>query len=183
MNLSTERLQESRPAKFFFAIASGENKYLPEAEEMISKKCCPLGPRSELYRFSDFSDYYDSETGGEVWKYLVCAEGLMPPEEIVGIKLRVEEIQAQFLVKRDGRSCRGANIDPGYINGWQVVLATVKNFTQRIYLGKGVYAETTLLYQKGKFQSFPWTYADYESSLVKDFLKRARDEWRRQSES
>lgn len=183
MNLSTERLRESRPAKFFFAVASGENKHLPEVEEIISKECCQLDSRSQLYRFSDFSGYYDSETGGEVWKYLVSAEGIMPPEEIVRIKLQTEKIQDRFHVKKDGRSCRRVNIDPGYINGWQVVLATVKNFTHRIYLGKGVYAETTLLYQKGNFQSFPWTYADYESSLVRDFLKKARDEWIRQAES
>ena len=180
MSLSNERLQKSRPAKFFFALASGKKEYLPEVEELISDECCKLGFRSELYRFSDFSSYYDSETGGEVWKYLAGAEGVLSPEEIVRIKRVVEGIQERFLFESDGTVCRQVNIDPGYINGWQVVLASVKNFTHRIYLGRGVYAETTLLYQKGAFQSLPWTYADYASRPVQEFLKMARDEWSRQ---
>jgi len=102
MSLSNERLQKSRPAKFFFALASGKKEYLPEVEELISDECCKLGFRSELYRFSDFSSYYDSETGGEVWKYLAGAEGVLSPEEIVRIKRVVEGIQERFLFESDG---------------------------------------------------------------------------------
>ena len=173
-----DRLKESTPAKFFFAVAGRQKAYLPEVESLLAGCCGGLGFRSELYRFSDFSNYYDAETGGAVWKYLICARGLLPPEDLARIKLRVEEIQSGFLVERSGSLCRDVNIDPGYINGWQVVLASVKNFTQRIYLGSGVYAETTLLFQKGQFQTLPWTYADYKSPPVLSFLRKAREEWR-----
>lgn len=177
METSRDRLKESTPAKFFFAIAGRRKEYLPEVENLLAGCCGGLGFRSELYRFSEFSTYYDAEIGGDVWKYLICASGLLPPEDLVRIKQRVEEIQSEFLTERSGSLCRDVNIDPGYINGWQVVLASVKNFTQRIYLGGGVYAETTLLFQKGAFQTMPWTYADYNSAPVLGFLRKARDAW------
>ncbi len=177
MNLCSGRLKGSSPAKFFFAVAGREERYLPEVEKPLADCCGSLDFSSSLYSFSEFSTYYDAETGGPVWKYLICCRELRPPEDLVWIKQKVEEIQSAFLTERSGRLCRDVNIDPGYLNGWQVVLASVKNFAQRIYLGGGVYAETTLLFQKGQFQSLPWTYADYQSETVQSFLRKARNDW------
>lgn len=181
MGTLKDRLKESSPALFFFAVAGREERYLPEVENLLAGFCGSLAFRSDLYRFSEFSTYYDAEMGGEVWKYLVCGSELRPPEDLVRIKQRIEGIQEEFLTERDGCSCRDVNIDPGYVNGWQVVLASVKNFAQRLYLGEGVYAETTLLFQKGRFQSLPWTYADYSSEPVLSFLRKAREEWARKA--
>jgi len=180
MNMTRERLKDSAPAKFFFAIAGGRESYRPEAESLLAACCGELDSRSALYRFSDFSTYYDEETGGPVWKYLVGVKDLLHPEELVRIKHETERIQAGFAREIEGRLGREINIDPGYLNGWQVVLASVKNFTHRIYLSAGVYAETTLLYQKGGFLPLPWTYADYLSDPVLSFLAGARKEWSRQ---
>jgi hypothetical protein len=41
------------------------------------------------------------------------------------------------------------------------ILATGKNYAHRIYLGKGIYADLTLIFQKGAFRKLPWTYPDY----------------------
>ena len=43
----------------------------------------------------------------------------------------------------------------------RLVLATGKNYTHRIYLSRGIYADLTLLYVKGTYQPLPWTYPDY----------------------
>jgi len=172
-----KRLGESTPAKFFFAVAVGERRYLPEVEGLLLDQLGTLDFRSEIYCFSDFSSYYDLETGGKVWKYLFAARECLPPEQLVKVKLTAEQVQQKFLSQRGGRTCRDINVDPGYINGWQVVLSSVKNFTHRIYLEGGVYAETTLLYQRGDFQALPWTYADYKSKPVQAFLVKARQSW------
>ena len=177
MNTKKNRLKKSSPALFFFAVAGRVNGYRPEIENFLTGLCDGLDFRSDLYRFSEFSTYYDAEMGGEVWKYLICSRNLHPPEELIAIKQKTEKIQEEFLTERNGCPCRDVNIDPGYLNGWQVVLASVKNFAQRLYLGDGVYAETTLLFQKGNFQSLPWTYADYNSDPVLSFLLKSREEW------
>ena len=43
---------------------------------------------------------------------------------------------------------RPVNIDPGYINESRLILASTKDFSHRIYLRDGIYAEVTLNYRK-----------------------------------
>ena len=56
---------------------------------------------------------------------------------------------------------RRINLDPGYIDGFKVVLASTKNAGQRIYLHSRIYAEATLLYFDGAFHGLAYTYPDY----------------------
>ncbi len=55
------------------------------------------------------------------------------------------------------------------------MLATGKNYLHRIYLGRGVYADLTLIYEKGGFQPLPWTYPDYASPEVRAVLALMRE--------
>jgi len=57
------------------------------------------------------------------------------------------------------------------------VLATGKNFTHRIYIGGGIYADLTLIYQKGAFQTLPWTYPDYADRQLQAFLITVRNRY------
>ena len=66
------------------------------------------------------------------------------------------------------------NIDPGYLTAARVVLASTKDFAHRLYLGKGIYGEVTLLYQKKDFQALPWTYPDYRSEAYRQFFRELR---------
>ncbi|MDQ7780666.1 MAG: DUF4416 family protein [Planctomycetota bacterium] len=77
---------------------------------------------------------------------------------------------------------RRINLDPGYVTQAKVVLATAKDFSHRIYLRDGIYAEVTLKYGKGTFHPWPWTFPDYrQESYISFFnamraaLKSARD--------
>jgi hypothetical protein len=54
------------------------------------------------------------------------------------------------------------------------VLASGKNFSHRIYIGLGIYADLTLIYQKGSFQKLPWTYPDYADQAMLNFLDQVR---------
>ena len=69
---------------------------------------------------------------------------------------------------------RRINIDPGYLLMERFVLATGKNFSHRIYIGDGIYADLTLMYQKGSFQTLPWTYPDYAAPEMHAFLMQVR---------
>ncbi len=44
----------------------------------------------------------------------------------------------------------------------------------RIYFQKGIFAEVTLIFQKGKFVTLPWTYPDYASEEITAILGRIR---------
>jgi len=72
---------------------------------------------------------------------------------------------------------RRANIDPGYLLYERFVLASGKNFAHRIYIGHCIYADLTLIYRKGAFETLPWTYPDYADQPILSFLERVRKKY------
>ena len=72
------------------------------------------------------------------------------------------------------RITRPINLDVGYVAPAKLVLASMKDFAHRIYLGRGVYAEITLQYRKGRWESLHWTFPDYASRAYDAFLTEVR---------
>jgi len=174
------RLKPSPLAKLFFAIAWNEARTHRKVERALTNEFGPLIERSETYCFSQFSKYYDEELGDPVWKYLVSPERLQPADRIVEVKHLTERLERQHSFGEGEVRNRTVNIDPGYLNSWQVVLSTVKNHAHRISMGRGVFCEVTLLFQAGAFHRLPWTSADYASSPVMEFLSLAREGYKNQ---
>ena len=83
-------------------------------------------------------------------------------------------IEADFAARADVRVRRPVNLDPGYVEESKLVLASMKNFSHRIYLGRGVYAELTLMYRGGAWCAMPWTFPDFASGRYDAFLNEAR---------
>ncbi len=75
---------------------------------------------------------------------------------------------------------RRVNIDPGYIALERLVLATGKNYTHRIYLSKGIYADLTLVFHQGSFQTLAWTYRDYADTVVIGYFNEIRERYKNQ---
>jgi hypothetical protein len=51
-----------------------------------------------------------------------------------------------------------------------VVLASLKNYSHRIYLGNSVYGELELFYKDDRFNPMPYTYFDYrDQATIKIF--------------
>ena len=109
-----------------------------------------------------YTTYYDNEMGRGIRRQTAGFLNLVAPESLPDIKLRTNEIETSLL--RDGK--RQVNIDPGLLSPERFVLATGKNFTHRVYLRDGIYADLTLIYQKGAYRPLPWTYPDYREPRV-----------------
>lgn len=162
------------------AIMTAADRYHVPAEEALEQVFGPLDSHSDRYEFSRFSTYYDEEMGGRVWKYFVTFRRPMSIDSLVAVKLSAEEIQKRFAIEAQGGFRRTVNLDPGYVTGWNLVLATVKNHAHRLYLGQGVYGEVTLLFRRHAFEPLPWTYRDYASQPVIDFFMQVRSDYLRQ---
>ena len=144
----------------------------------------PVDLESDIFNF-DYTDYYAKEMGpGLVRKFFSFAR-LISPEDLAGIKLKTNEIEEDFARPVRGLASNGArrgeakvarpiNLDPGYLTSAKVVLATAKDYSHRIYLKGGIYAEATLRYFKGAYQPWPWTYPDYKSPEYLSFFHRLR---------
>lgn len=121
----------------------------------------------------DFTSYYEREMGAPLSRRMVVFKNLVEQTQLAAIKRLTNELEAGC--QRQGR--RQVNIDPGYLLPERFVLATGKNFTHRIYVGEGIYADLTLIYQKGAFRALPWTYPDYCDNRMVDFLTLVRKKY------
>jgi len=98
-------------------------------------------------------------------------EKLIDPAELVEIKLLAWKIEDSFKAETGGRI---VNIDPGIISEGHMLLATGKPAFHRPYLGKGVYADLTLIYQNGSYRPLQWTYPDYAGEKIIGLMNRLR---------
>lgn len=129
--------------------------------------------RSSAYDFSRFTDYYEPEMGGGLRKFFAAFGRLVEPDAIVDMKQHAMAIEDAY--RKAGN--RTVNLDPGYLEYSKLVMASTKNFDHRVYLAKGIYADVQLRYRGGQFRFNDWTYPDYKSQLVLDFLNEARQHY------
>jgi len=128
----------------------------------------------------DFTHYYDEEMGTPLFRRFLCFGPGFDPGALADAKLHTNAIEAEY-AERFGAALsirRPLNLDPGYVEPSKLVLASMKNFSHRVYLGRGVYAEVTLLYRKGRWQPLEWTFPDYASGRYGTFLSAVRNRLR-----
>ena len=161
-----------RPAKLVVGFFLGRRDM---AEAILGRLEDLFGPIDRVSRWLpfDYTDYYTREMGGPLYRRLAAFKQLIDQEQLPDIKLSTNALEADYAAR--GR--RGVNIDPGYLLLERLVLATGKNFSHRIYLRHGIYADLTLIYRKGRFESLPWTYPDYADARLQDFLYKVRDRY------
>ncbi len=135
----------------------------------------PADWKSPLLSF-DRTRYYEREMGAPLVRRFAAFLRLMRPEAIVGDKLETNRLEDRH--RRDNR--RTVNIDPGYVGLERLVLATGKNYTHRIYLSRGVYADLTLVFHRRTFRSLPWTYPDYADPGAIEMFNEVRDRYKMQ---
>ncbi len=136
---------------------------------------------TEEFSFSDmFSDYYDDELGGKARRKIFSFERTVDPARQAEIKEFTNALEAE-LSSPDGK--RLINLDPGFISHGRVMLATTKGSGFRFPLENGIYTELTLYYASGKWQKLPWTYRDYQSEIVQNFLTKVRKKYLEQRKS
>ena len=130
--------------------------------------------RSQIIDF-DHTDYYAEEMGGDLQKILFSFANLIKAGNIWLAKRTAIDIE--MIYRKGGR--RQVNLDPGYLETSKLVLASTKNFSHRIYINQGIYAEVTLQYADGKFRSLPWTYPDYLDNAFQSFLEKTRSDYKK----
>lgn len=119
----------------------------------------------------DYSEYYREELGWPIKRHFIFFEALINSATLPEIKLLTRDIEDAL--SEDGR--RTINIDPGYLTLSKVVLASTKNYSHRIYMGKGIFAEVTLLFRDKRYQPHLFTYRDYASDFYIDLFMKARE--------
>ena len=169
------RAHPPKTVKLIVGMLSSSEELFVRACRRLAQHWGELEAQGVTFPF-DQSDYYEPEMGPGLLRRFVGFRRLISPRRLAGCKTLSNRLETEFAV--NGK--RLINLDPGYLNDYQLVLASTKSFAHRIYLEKGIYAELTLLYRRGEWQDLPWTYPDYRLPQSKEFFLAMRRRYRRQ---
>ena len=172
------KIQQAFPVKLIVGILTSMPELLSETEKELTALFGLVDARSEMFPF-DWTNYYDAEMGNPLYRRFLSFAELIEAPAIVEAKIASNELEAAMSEKYP-KVGRPINLDPGYLEQSKLVLASTKNFSHRILIARGIYAEVTLCYQGGQWKSFPWTFPDYGSQNYHPFFTALRENYRRQ---
>lgn len=157
-------------ATLICGLIANSEEMLKKGITVLEKNFGNIHKRSEIIAF-DFTDYYEKEMGKALIRQWVSFINPVKEDEIKNFKLKTTKLEKR-LAKKDGR--RNVNLDPGYVSLSKLVLVSTKDYSHRIYLGDGIFAEITLIYREGRFEPLEWTYPDYRQNA--NFFEEVRKE-------
>jgi hypothetical protein len=159
-------------AKLVIGVFTNDQQLFDPVLERLTELFGDIDLMSSWIPF-DYTSYYEQEMGPGLMRRMAAFKTLIDQSSLSAIKLKTNAIERD-LSKSENRNI---NIDPGYMLRERFVLATGKNFAHRIYIGDHIYADLTLIFSKGVFQSQPWTYPDYKAIDIQSFLYRVRNKF------
>ena len=119
----------------------------------------------------DTTGYY-RDIAPRLLRRLLVFPGLVGAGGLAGWKIQSCEVEA-----RSRRPVRAVNVDPGWVDGARLILASTKDHAHRIWLRDGIYAEVTLTYRFGQWTSYAHTFPDIKSGAYDADLSAARRLW------
>jgi hypothetical protein len=172
------QIEKSLPVKLIASIFTQKDHLFEIAEKILEKKFGPVDLRSPILYFTQ-TRYYEEEFGSNLKRRFISFERLIGPDSLWKIKLITNKIEDKFAKDKK----RQFNLDPGYISQSNLVLASTKNYSHRLYIKKDIYEEITLIYRDKTFHALPWTYPDYQSKECIDIFIKIRENLKLQLKS
>ncbi|MDD4908632.1 MAG: DUF4416 family protein [Candidatus Omnitrophica bacterium] len=159
-----DKASEHKPVKLIVGLIFNQAGVLSRAKTILRMRFGRADFESRILNFN-YTDYYEKEFGRDLKRQFLSFKRLINPGDLAAIKLLTNrlELKLGYGPQKAGKIARRINIDPGYLELPKLVLATTKDFSHRIYLKKGIFAEVTLAYHKNSFKPLDWTYPDYRT--------------------
>jgi hypothetical protein len=161
------------PERLVVAVLASRPERLAAARAALEERFGPVEWAGDPVPW-DYSAYYDREMGPGILRVFWSFERLVDPAHLATIKLATNGIEDGFRENGDRR----LNLDPGLLSLPRFVLATTKDGSHRVPLRDGIYAEVTLVYERGEFHPLPWTYPDYRDPAQRAVLAAMRERYR-----
>jgi hypothetical protein len=158
-----------KKVKLIAGLLFNDTKKYSAAKDGLVKMFGRVDFESELLDFTHTA-YYTDEMGAGLKRKFLSFERLLDPKNICTVKIKTNRLEKRL--SKNGK--RTVNIDPGYLDLSKLVLFSTKDYSHRIYLDKGIFAECTLFYKDNDFNSWPWTYPDYKSGEYLNIFRSIR---------
>ena len=167
------KLNDPKPVKLIIGILAANHKCLYTSAEVLVDKFGKADFTSDLWPFNQ-TDYYKDQMGPCILRQFISIEKLIDPGKLAKIKHKTNKLEQKLAKTFALPLPRPVNLDPGIIEPSKLVLATTKNFSHRIYIGKNMYAEITLIVDKGRWRPLDHTFPDYRQQCYFDFFEKVR---------
>ena len=168
------KLKEPKPVKLIVGILACDERCLAAARTSLESAIGSIDLASDIWPF-DQTSYYADEIGPRILRQFVSLAQLIDPGELAEMKHRTNAFEQELARSLALPFPRPVNLDPGIIEPSKLVLATTKNYSHRIYIGRRMYAEVTLVFNKGVWRPLAHTYPDYRSQQYCEFFTKVRD--------
>ncbi len=161
------------PVKLFVGMISGRTTLFDEVRRPLVTRFGPIDLESPVYSWTH-TTYYEKEMGPDLKRQFLFFKQPVPPDALHEIKRFTNELEQRLTQSSSEGPLRQINLDPGYLAPSKIVLATTKDYSHRIYLRDGIYAEVTLMYQGKSFIPLPHTYPDFRLEEYIALFNQAR---------
>ncbi len=161
------------PVLLLLAAFSRHDEALDWARERAVEAWGEIAVESPRFRFNETA-YYEPSMGPDLQKVFWAFAEPVDPGQLVEWKLATNHWEREYAECGSHGESRPLNLDPGYIDLGKLVLASTKDFTHRIYLSRGIYAEVTLYYKHHRWQHHEWTFADYRRDDYQAYFSACR---------
>ncbi len=162
------RVRATEPALLFIGTLYSDSEIFDYSKKILEKHFGDILLVSPSMPW-DYSSYYKDELGSPLFRQFIFFKTLIDPGILADVKLNTNAIEDAL---SSGKRC--INLDPGYLTLSKIVLASTKNYAHRIYIGKGIYAEVTLIFKDGIYNPYLYTYRDYQDKTYIDIFMNAR---------
>jgi hypothetical protein len=162
--------QPVEKAILFVGVMYPKRTDLKKILDELVKKYGKISIESKEFPFT-FTNYYAPELGEDIVKKFFVFEKKIDRSKIGIVKIFTNKIEDKCSV--DGK--RSFNLDPGYFNKTQLVLASAKESSHKIYLGKGMFAHLTYTYANKQWMPTERCFPDFKSEEVKKFFAHVRE--------
>ncbi len=166
-----------RPVNLVCPVLAARKAWLDAARDALQAEFGPADMESRTWPW-EFSRYYEEEMGGPLLRRIYGFGDLVEPDGLARVKLTTNRLERELAGRLPDSPPRPVNLDPGYVNMSKMVLATTKDYSHRVYLGRGIYAEATLRWRDGAFEPWQWTYNDYRTDEYLEFFADVRERYR-----
>jgi hypothetical protein len=161
------------PAKLVVGCILSKKALIEQVFPLLEQAFGPVDIISCWLDFA-YTDYYYKEMGRPLFRKVFVFKNLIAQDDLARIKEITNGIEKRF----SSTGKRSINLDPGYLVSSRFILATGKEYSHRIYIGRKIYADLTLMYSKKQgFKTLEWTYPDYACESMISFLSKVRDKY------